>query len=60
MNRVYTFNKLLDLPEQTAGSGYGKYWNYIVKSHGRDVFTEAVQSHIDDLPADPWDTTNNR
>jgi hypothetical protein len=49
--RKFEFKKLPDIRQ---GMGNGKYWSFIVKEHGRAVFTEASIEHWTDLPKDPW------
>ena len=53
--RVFTFSNLQKPLDQPTGAGPNKYWNYIIKSHGKELFMEAIQAHIDDLVIDPWD-----
>ena len=43
-----------DHKEPPIGCGYGKYWSWILKSHGQQFFKNAVQAYWEELPEDPW------
>lgn len=50
--RNYEFKPI---PEAFPGCTYGKYWHYVVRTHGQSVFKETMQAYILDLDLDPWD-----
>jgi hypothetical protein len=49
--RKYEFGSLR---EPSPGIGLARYWNWNIRSYGRELFREAVQSHWSELPQDPW------